>query len=324
MIAGARSDATIQEKQLYLTRQTTVLGVVEAYYQAVLAREQVKVQEHALTIAEESADAARKRADAGLIRGLDVSRAELQVARTHDQLNLQQQAASAAMDRLMSAIGAGIGEEPELIDGVPEPPTDLPGLAEAVKIALSNRTEFAIYDEQLSSQARRVEIVKDQFRPKLDVVAGFSSSNNNSGIISRSLIDMGNLTAGLEYRIPLDKRISVENQKVATRDLDILSKLRTYQMEEVTQQIRDAYRRLETSKTTLGILSSNVKVAEDNLKLAQRMVDEGIDDNLVVLDAQDSLTQVESGLLSAKIDLYLAAINLKYAMGQDLTYMGSK
>jgi outer membrane protein TolC len=54
------------------------------------------------------------------------------------------------------------------------------------------------------------------------------------------------------------------------------------------------------------------------------MVEEGIDDNRIVLDAQDSLTQVESGLLSARVDLYLANINLRYAMGQDLTDMGSK
>ncbi|HOK55485.1 MAG TPA: TolC family protein, partial [Armatimonadota bacterium] len=109
---------------------------------------------------------------------------------------------------------------------------------------------------------------------------------------------------------------------IANRDLDVLRRLRTYQMEQVTEQVRRAYRNVETAKTTLDILSENVKVAEDNLRLALRMVEEGIDDNRVVLDAQESLTQVEVGLLSAKVDLYLAGINLLYAMGQDLTVLG--
>lgn len=324
MIAGARSDASIQEKQLYLTRQATVLDVIEAYYQAVLANEQVKVQEKGAKIAEEAADGARKRAEAGLVSGLDVSRAEIRVARTKDQLNIQKQTARAAKDRLMTAIGAGVGEEPELTDGIPEPPTDIPDLAEAITTALDNRAEFAVYDEQLTDQKRKVALAKDQLRPKLDIVAGFNSSNKDAGIISSSLINLGDFRAGLEYRVPLDRRITRENQEIADRNLDVINKLRVLQMENVTEQVRSAYRNVDTSKITLGILGENVKVAEDNLRLAQRMIEEGIDDNRVVLDAQDSLTQVENGLLAARVELYIASINLKYAMGQDLTDMGSK
>lgn len=318
-LAGANSDATIQEKQLYLTRQATVLNVIQGYYQAILAREQVKVQEHAVAIADEAATGARKRADAGLVSGIDVSRAEIRVAQTADQLNIQKQTARAAMDRLMTAIGAGVGEEPELVDNVPEPPTDLPDLAEAVKIALANRAEFSIFDERLADQNRKVALAEDDMRPKLDLVASFNSANSDAGIVSRSTIDSGAFEAGFEYRVPLDKRITKENKATVSRDLDVLKRLKVFQMEDVTEQVRSAYRNVDSSRTTLKILGENVKVAEDNLSLAQRMVDEGIDDNRIVLDAQDSLTQVENGLLSAKVDLYLAAINLKYAMGQDLT-----
>jgi len=321
-LAGARSNTTVQEKELFLTRQSTVLNVIEAYYRAVLAREEVKVQERAVEITEEAAEGARLRAEAGLVRGIDVSRAEIRVARTRDQLNLQRQTARAAKDRLMTAIGAGIGEDPELTDEIPEPLTNLPDLAKAVQIALENRAEFVVYDEQMADQQRRLAMAEDRLRPRLDLVAGYNSFSKDPGVISASLLEFGDFRAGVEYRFPIDKRVDAERRDIANRDLDVLRRLRTYQMEQVTEQVRRAYRNVETAKTTLDILSENVKVAEDNLRLALRMVEEGIDDNRVVLDAQESLTQVEVGLLSAKVDLYLAGINLLYAMGQDLTVLG--
>ncbi len=95
-------------------------------------------------------------------------------------------------------------------------------------------------------------------------------------------------------------------------------------MELIAQQVRNAYRQVEASKNSLDIYSQNLDVAQKNLSYAERMVEEGESDNRNVLDAQDALTQVETGILSAKTNLYLAHIDLKYAMGEDLTTIGSK
>ena len=43
-----------------------------------------------------------------------------------------------------------------------------------------------------------------------------------------------------------------------------------------------------------------------------------------MIEAQQALTEADSSLLSAKTDLYLAAIDLKRVMGEDLTTMEFK
>ena len=163
---------------------------------------------------------------------------------------------------------------------------------------------------------------KDKLRPRLDVVAGFNSTSPDSGLIGKSLYDLGAFTAGLEYHVPMDKRSLIEDQNTAQSSLDVLRKLRLFQMDQVAESVRNAYRAVEASKVSVEILGQNVKVAQDNLALAQEMLDEGLDDNRNVLDGQDALTRAESGLLSAKVDLYLATVNLKYAMGEDLATIG--
>lgn len=323
-IANAQSNVDIENKQLYMAQQNTVSGVIDAYYRAVLAGEQIKIQKQAADITEEAAAMARKRVKYELVAEIELSRAEIRVADTKNRLNQQIQSHKEALQKLMLAIGAGVDNPPELTDSLPEAPLDTPTLEDAVKTALANRAELSVYDEQLSNQQRRLSVAQDQLRPRLDLVANYNSSSADSGLISRSGLNLGSFFTGVELRFPLDKRIAIEDREVAARGVDVLNKLRTFQTEQVIEDVQRAYRALESAKISKEIFDQNLKVAQDNLAMAQRMVDEGLDDNRNVLEAQNSLTQVENQRLSARLNVYLASMQLKHAMGEDLRAIGIK
>ena len=318
LLFSAQSDVAVMRQELYQARQSAILGVMEAYYNAILEREQVKVQERGLEIAKESAEGYRKREAEQLVTGLDVRRAELNVAQTEDDVNLQRQSARAAMDRLMLAMGAGVGQNPELTDAVPEIKDDPPILDDAMKIALENRPELLIYDERLANERRSLAMAQDQLRPDLDVVAGFRSTNADTGFLAGSILSQGSSAVGVEFRVPLDKRIIKENRDIASRSLAILDEQRIYQRERIAEDVRQAYRNLEQAQISLGIYSENLDRAKEQLYFAQRLMEEGEGSSRDILDAQSGLTRVESGLLSAKTDIYLARMNLKHAIGEDL------
>lgn len=322
LIRGAHISTDIQDKQLYLTQQYTVRDVIQAYYHAVLRREQVDVQKTALEIAEQAAEDARKREKYGLIVALDVTRAEMRVAQTKESLNRQQQSARAAMDSLMMAMGAGVGATPELTDAIPDIAVDPPNVQQSIKTALANRAELTVYDYQMADQKREIAMAKDQLRPGLDAVASFNSANTDVGWLSRSIFHQGAMNLGFEYQIPIDKRTSIEKQQTAERQLDVIKDQRDYEMEQIAEQVWNACRTLESARTSLQIQMDNLKVAQDKLDLAQRAVDEGLQDNRDVLDAQSEIANLNSGILSAKVELYLASVDLKYYMGEDLTSMG--
>lgn len=319
LVLGAKSSVAIQDKELYRSRQATVVGVVDAYYQAVLATERIKVQERAVQIAEKAYGDAQKRLEARLVTGLEVSRAETNLAQTRDALNLQQESARGALDRLMIAIGQGIGQTPELSDGIPDATDDPPDLGTAINTALANRAELAVYDARLAEQERSLDIANDQLRPRVDAVIGYRSQSESEGMMSSGLLDAGSLTAGFEFSIPLDKKIRVEERDSTARNLEVLKEMRGYRADQIVEEVRRAYRAVQAAETSLGIYSQNLEAAKNQLYLAQRMVEEGEGSNREVLDAQNALTRVESGVLSAKTDLYLAGIDLLYAMGEDLS-----
>jgi outer membrane protein TolC len=102
------------------------------------------------------------------------------------------------------------------------------------------------------------------------------------------------------------------------RELNLLTQLRSYEVDKINNEIRNAYRSLDSAKISLEILDQNLMTAQDSLARAQRMVAEGLSSNREVLDAQDSLSSVENGILNARVNYYLAALNIKNAIGEDL------
>jgi len=318
IIQTARSQMTIAERQAFQTQQSTVLSVVRAYFRAVEAREQVKVQERALALIEQAARDAKRREEAGFARGIDVYRAEVQVQQTRERLNVRRESAKAALDQLMLAIGVGVGATPELIDAIPEVKPELPSLEDAISKALKNRAELVVYDERLTTQARQVSIAEEALKTRIDAVMRFRSSSPEN-LISASMLEEGSSAIGLEIRVPIDRRAIREERDIATRELNILREERAFREEQIAEEVRSAYRSLESAATSLEILAQNLEVAKKNLLIAERMVEEGEADNRDVLSAQESLASAESGMLSAKVDLYLASLELNYAIGEDLT-----
>ncbi len=323
-VESARSSLIIQSKREFLSEQATIQGVVEAYYAAVLAREEVKVREQAVKNAEIAADGWRKREEAGIAAGIDVTRSEVQVAQTRNQLNAQQRNARNALDRLMIAIGGGVGQTPELVDSVPTVDVTLPPLGDVVRKALANRVEIEVSDVRFAEQERQVAAARDAQRPQIDLVAGFNGARNDEGFVSRSMFETGFLTTGIEYTIPLDQRVARENRLNAVRQLDLLDSQRDFLVEQITEEVRSAYRRVESIRASMEILAQNKTSAEDNLRIANRMMEEGEGSSRDVLDAQLAVTEVDSSLLSAKTDLFLATIDLKRAMGEDISTMEFK
>lgn len=323
-VLDAQSDTRVQGKEYFLKQQATAQGVISAYYRAVLAHEQVKVRENALSSAKDNETRTRKLVEAQLVRGIDLPRAEIQVAEMTNQLNLAHEKAKGAIDQLMVAIGTGVGSTTELTDGVPEANLDLPPINDAIDTALARRSEIEVYDEQLTNQERRLAVAEDQLRPGLDAVARFDSTNEDSGVLSKSLMDAGSFTVGFEYRLPFDKRRDLEQREIVKRDLSVLQDLRALQRERIIEDVRGAYRSIDSAKASLEIYTQNLAVTEKNLYIAKRLVEEGEDDNRNVIEAQEALAGVQSSINAAKIDLYLAVVDLKYAIGEDLTGIGTK
>ena len=303
---------------LFVTEQSLVLEVINAYYNALRSQKEIKVREDAVSIAEQTTQFSKRRLEEELAAEIEVSRAENRLAQTRDELVRQRQRHSDAVDRLILLLGLAVGQTPELVSEIPDSVATVSSVDESIGNALKNRAELRALGYQIEDQQREVGYAGDQLRSSLDLVGSYFSSSQDAEF-GASFFDRPSWTVGAEYTIPLDKRTLREERNTARRQLTLLGETLRVERERIKDEVRAAHRALEAAKSSLGILDRNLKVTEQSLYLAQRMVAEGLVPNREILEAQQALTETQSGILSARTDYYLAWVELKWSLGEDLT-----
>lgn len=151
--------------------------------------------------------------------------------------------------------------------------------------------------------------------------ANWSSSSSDTG---SSLLGSGESYIGMIATIPLDKRALKEDSSIASRALESLQKERTYQDEQISNEIRENYRDVEKARTSLKNLGESEKSINLQVYQARRMLEEGLGTSIDLVNAQDQLAAFRVQNKSARVNLYLAHLRLKLAMGEDVLVVGAK
>jgi outer membrane protein TolC len=210
-----------------------------------------------------------------------------------------------------------VGQAETTPQPAPEPVAPEVNLEAALQEALANRPELRLRELQEQDAQIAMRLAKDRKRPRASLTANLSAlglSLLSGGGIGRVLTSV----LGLRLSVPVNKTVLRENEATAERNLAIIERMREFDRQEIVEEVRSLVRAQETARSNIALLTENLKVAEQSLRLAQRLIEEGLADNRNLLDAQSALTSTRSSLLSAQIDYYLTTVSLNRALGRDL------
>lgn len=312
----ARIDTDNQQFQHFDNEQKLLEAVAQAYFNAARAQDLLKVQEQAVSIAEQATADAQKRLDAGLITEIDVTRAKLQLSSTRGRLLTQQQAYRNALDALVLVLGLPVGAQPELGDTIKYAYTPADE-AMAIRTALERRPELGLVRLRQADAEVQLALAQTRKKPRADVRFNLSSLGFTllgGGGIANVLTSL----LGLRVNVPMKERALQENVAQAERNRDILDDEYEFRRQRIVSEVRGLVRQAETSKSNIDLLTENLEVAKKSVHIAQRLIEEGLAPNRDLLDAQAAQTATESGVLSAKVDYFLTTVSLRRAMGLPL------
>jgi outer membrane protein TolC len=166
-------------------RQQVILAITQVlnlYYDMVYFRDNVRVAERSLALADKTLSDNKRQVEIGTLAPIEVVRAESEVAaRQQDlivaQTNLQKQqtllktALAKQVDADLSVI------EIEATDTLPAPrPEDVPSLDEALRVAFENRPEIEQSDLNLRNQEIVIKANKNSLLPSLDLFGSYSGA----------------------------------------------------------------------------------------------------------------------------------------------------
>ncbi len=349
MIAESRLDQT--EAQV---RQQVILLLFQAendYWDAISARERLKVQQNNLDLAKAFLDRSQRELDLGAISPLDIYQPQQQYATAQVGVTQQVYTLQQAEDAVRRQIGADLDPDfrsiPLVLTESADPPTDAPTFDkdEMVAVALHTRPEIEQFRRTLHVDDLQIKQATNDLRPDLSINGLFSSTGRGGNFYDRSLTgDDGTvtfipgglgdaLTQLLDYRFPtysvgLTLQLPLRNRRAAAdlSDASIQKKRDLYQLRSVEQDIRlavvQAVAGVELSKASIQQALVVRDFAQKRLDAEQKKYDLGVNTAFIVLDAQDGLVQSEASLVNEVIAYRRALLALYRSTGELLEQRG--
>ena len=273
----AKNESKIMKEIVRLQINTTLAQAQNTYWDLVAARENVRVAEQSMAVAQRLHEDNIARAEIGTASGLDVVTAESEVAaRQRDLVTAQTTVQMREVD-LKNVISKNLSDlvssvQIEPIDSLPDPKADdIPSLEDALTTAIKNRSEIRQAEVNLLTQDIAIKYSKDLLRPSLLVFANFNSSglygdqtltDANGGTvvlpggISQALRQVRSWTYP-EYAIGFTFSLNIRN-RAAKADL-YRARLEKQQTEIGIQRTRNSIA-LEIRKAMIGLVQSKAQV----------------------------------------------------------------
>ena len=310
-----------------------ILQAVGGYWNVVLARESLSVQQKSLEEAQKSYEHDKKALSLGALPPLDIYRSESQVASRRVGLIQAEYGLKQAEDQFRQVIGADLDPAVRALDleltDQPEPVGDpvTADIATTLTRALANRPELQATREQLSSDEMSVRLAHNNLKPDLELsgfyagngVAGNSPTTGNTGL-NNSLSQVFHFTypaygASLSLNLPIKNHNAEANlaDAAVSRRRDQYQQRRTTQ--NITLEVTNAVHALEQAKLSMEASKVALDLAEKTLRADERKYELGAETVFFVLDAQTQLAQAELNLVQAHVNFQLAVAQLDHATG---------
>ncbi|MCH6255201.1 TolC family protein [Puniceicoccaceae bacterium K14] len=304
--------------QLESVVNDALLDVRTGYYDVLLARDQIEVQEQNVGLLEAQVRDAKNRFEAGSVSNFEVLRAEVELANAQTPLIRARNTFRTAIEELRQTLGFKASDHQ--LEKVPDFVGDLGfnkvvyELESALSVARESRPELKRLEKLLEAREKGIDVARAGFRPTVSLYGSYEAGRSSS---SRRFDDrLDGWTVGVQSSWNIFDGRKVKGQVVQAKSQYEQARLDFEEaVLDVEVEVRRALSNLQEA-AELAISSGKVTSrAEESLRLAQSRYDAGGATQLDVLQARVSLTLARTNQLEAYHSYEVAAAAARRAMG---------
>ncbi len=301
-----------------------IATVKTQFYQIVVNRELVSVNEQSVHLLEAQLKDQQNRFEAGTVPRFNVLQAEVALYNQLPLLITAQNNLRIAKITLAKTLGLdfqpGLGENPplEVLGQMPYIPRTI-SLASAIEVGKERRPFLKQARANVLNQKQQVRAAAGQWLPTVTATGGgewvSSPTNSSFGDISKGWL------AEVQGSIPIWDSGAIAGQVIQQRALLFEAK-NTYDddVRQVELEIQQAYSNLQQNRELIQSQEKNVEQAEEALRLAKARLDAGAGVQLDVLNAQVQLLTAQSTRLQALFGYNSSLAEFDRATGAQSTY----
>lgn len=297
----------------YNTRSSRGLVVltVSSQYLKALADKSLIDSTQALERADELLlQQAQAEHEAGTVARLDELRARVQYQTQQQHVIAAQNAYEKDLVLLKREIGVPVEQAIALADTAPYADLELMPLEDARRAAYQNRQDYRGLERQVRAAQLSRAAARYERLPTVTASGNYGVTGETGGLYHGTFIALG------EVKLPLFREAKFRG------DADVAEAQKVAAMDQLTDLKQQIDQQLRGSMLDLNSSIALVKVSQQNVDLATRVLSDandrfaaGIEDNLPVVQAQATLSQAQTQLISDTLQYNQAKLGLARNLG---------
>lgn len=324
-IQAGRQTLRMDQQALRLQIITVINNIKAAYYNLIYARENVKVEEEAVQLAEETTREDVRRVQLGALAPLDEKQAESQSASAQADL-LTAQTSLVLQENILKGLLAyhldqwtGVTPVPsEQLIAVPENPD----VQECWRIGLAQRPDLLEAKATVEKQHITIKYDYNQLFPEIDLVGSYGRNATDLTLGENlTTIRQGTYPSysyGIALTVPLGNDVARNNYKSAKMTLQ-QQLLQLKKIESaIVVAVDDDVKTIRADLLKVDATRQARLYAEDALQAEQVKLNHGKSTSFVVLQLQQNLTAARSAEIRALADYNIALEQLAFDDGTTL------
>jgi outer membrane protein len=318
--------AKLTKERSLLTYQTvvadTVLEVQLAYYDVLLAAQEIIVQEKSVELLSSELADTKRRFEAGTVPQFNVLRAQVELANQQPKLIRARNSYRIAKNVLANVLGFNIPKEtvediPLNLSGKLEAEPYEINLPRALATALERRTELGALRKAQALRYEDIVYAKAGYLPSVQAYGGYEA---RSSVFSTDLsFEIHGWITGVQLGWDVFDGLRTKGKVLEARalyekagvELDDTSR-------RIELDVRTAYSKFIEATELLESQKKVVEQAEEALRLATARSDAGTGTQLDVLSARTALTDAQTTQIEALHDYSAARARLERAVGLNI------
>lgn len=291
-------------------RDLVVLVAVNLYLEAVTASSRIELAQAQRQTAEALFQQATDLKNSGIVAGVDVLRAQVQVQNQRQREIVATNDFAKAKLQLARAIGLPAGQSFTLTDKMPYAPLPDVNLEDALKRAYESRADFLAARDRLAAAEATRRAASAVRLPTLRLDADYGTIGQTYSHAHPTY------TVGATVHVPLFEAGHAQTRRL---EADALLQRRRAELEDVRGQVdiqvRSAILDVNAAAQQLEAARTTVDLANQELEQARDRFAAGVASNIEVTQAQESVASASDTYLAALYAHNLAKASLARAVG---------
>lgn len=291
-------------------RELVVLVAVNLYLEAVTAASRVDVVKAQQDTAAALERQARDLKASGLVAGIDVLRAQVQVQTQLQKRIVADNTFEKAKIKLARAIGVPPGQTLTLTDAVPYAPLAAVSLEQALADAYAHRPDFLAAKDRVSAAEASLRAATMEYLPTLRLDADYGTIGQTASGAHPTY------AVAATVRVPIFEGGRTQGKRL---EADAAARQRRAELDDlrgrIDMDVRDALLDLAAATQQVEVAATTVSLAGQQLTQARNRFAAGVAGNLEVTQAQEAVASAADQHIDALYRHNLAKASLARAVG---------